>query len=104
MIQGISQNIEKLQTKTTQTENGTSTSVSGNEGRYIVAGGAASAANKMTEFFLRHASNLLPTININSSQKLYVVIQDTVDLPSWYFKPNKKRGKNDFAYLSRLID
>ena len=104
MLQGISQNIEKLHTKTTQTDNGSSTSISGNEGRYIVAGGAAGAANKMTDFFLRHASNLLPTINIHSSQKLYVVIQDSVDLPSWFFTRNKKKGENDFAYISRLID
>ena len=104
MLQGISQNIEKLHTKTTQTESGSSTSISGNEGRYIVAGGAAGAANKMTEFFLRHANNLMPTININSSQKLYVVVQDSVALPSWYFKRNTKKGENDFDYISNLID
>lgn len=104
MIEGIGRNIERLQTKTTQTESGSSTSVTGNEGRYIVAGGAASAANKMTQFFLRHAENLLPTINIHSSQKIYVVIQDSVDLPSWYFKRTKKKGNDGFAYLSRLID
>ena len=108
MIKGISGNIQKLQTQQTSTSSlggsSTTSNIVGDETRYMAAGGASEAANTITKYFLDHVSGFMPTINVHSSQKLYVIVQESVELPAWYFKKNKKGTDNDFLYVTRLLD
>jgi hypothetical protein len=85
---------------------GTSSIVSGSQMAYLGAGGASNAASQVTQWYLRQAQNLLPTINVGSGQDVWVVMQDTVRLPNDYFRKNSKGGNDEgvYSYFTRLGD
>ncbi len=68
------------------------------------AGGASNAASQVTQWYLKHAQSLTPPIAIGSGQDVWIVIQDTVALPRWYFKKGKETNNDGFSYLSRFLD
>lgn len=107
VVQGIGNAIQQAQT-TTQTNalGGSSSIVTGSQAKYLAAGGASNAASLVTNWYLKHAQNLLPTINVGSGQDVWIILQDTVDLPNWYFKRPKHSSQNSssYSYLSRLTD
>ncbi|POB14808.1 TraB/VirB10 family protein [Halobacteriovorax sp. DA5] len=107
VVQGIGNAIQQAQT-TTQTNalGGSSSIVTGSQAKYLAAGGASNAASLVTNWYLKHAQNLLPTINVGSGQDVWIILQDTVDLPNWYFKRPKGLSQNSgsYFYLSRLTD
>lgn len=107
VVEGIGSAIQQAQT-TTQTNGlgGSSTVVNGDKAKYMAAGGASNAASLVTNWYLKHAQNLLPTINIGSGQDVWIVLQDTIDLPNWYFKKKNRPKKNpgSYSYMSRLTD
>lgn len=107
IVQGIGNAIQQAQT-TTQTNalGGSSSIVTGSQAKYLAAGGASNAASLVTNWYLKHAQNLLPTINVGSGQDVWIILQDTVDLPNWYFKRPKNLSQNSssYSYLARLID
>lgn len=105
VVEGVGKALQQAQT--TQSMNplgGTSTAVSGSQLAYLGAGGAANAAGVVTQWYLRQAQNLLPTINIGSGQDVWIVMQETVRLPHDYFRKNSKGGSNEgvYSYFSRL--
>ena len=104
IVSGISGAIGQAQT-TSQTNGlgGTSTSLTGDQGKYIAANGASNAATMVTQWYLKQAQGLLPTINVGSGQDIWVVVQDSVELPNWYFK-KQENGSKEFNFLSRLTD
>lgn len=105
VVEGVGKAISQAQMSTSTSESGaSSSSITGNQGKYIAAGGASNAASMVTTWYLKQAQNLLPTINIGSGQDLWIVLQDMVHLPSWYFRKNNKEKHNGYSYLSRLIE
>jgi hypothetical protein len=103
IVSGISGAIGQAQT-TSQTNGfgGASTSLTGDQGKYIAASGASSAASMVTQWYLKQAQGLLPTINVGSGQDIWVVVQDSVELPNWYFK-KQETGSKDFNFLSNVM-
>lgn len=104
IVQGIGSAIQQAQTSTqTNALGGASSIVTGDQAKYMAAGGVSNAASLVTNWYLQHAQNLLPTINIGSGQDVWIILQDTVDLPNWYFARAKTpQAMGSFSYLSRL--
>jgi hypothetical protein len=105
VVEGVGKAIQQAQT--TQSMNplgGTSSIVTGSSMAYLGAGGASNAAGMVTQWYLQQAQKLLPTINIGSGQDVWVVMQETVRLPTDYFRKNLKGGSNEgvFTYFSRI--
>ncbi len=107
IVEGIGKAIQQAQTTSQTTPLGGSQSVmTGNGAEYLAAGGASSAASQVTQWYLRQATNLLPTINIGSGAEVWIVMTDTVKLPTDYFRQNTKgaQGESVYSYLSRVLD
>lgn len=104
IVQGIGSAIQQAQTQTQANALGGANSiVTGDQAKYMAAGGVSNAASLVTNWYLQHAQNLLPTINIGSGQDVWIVLQNTVDLPNWYFARAKStQAVGSFSYLSRL--
>ena len=112
IVSGVGNAIKQAQT-TTQTNafsggSGSSSVITGSQAKYMAAGGASSAASLVTNWYLRHAQKLLPTINVGSGQDVWIVLQNTVDLPNWYFRKQKRKGRGkgspSYSFLTRLTD
>ena len=107
VVEGVGKAIQQAQT-TNQTNavGGTSSMITGSQAKYMAAGGVSNAAGLVTQWYLKHAQNLLPTINIGSGQDVWVVMQNSVDLPNWYFKKVKAKGgsKGHYSYMSGLLN
>jgi len=106
VVQGIGSAIQQAQTSTqTNALGGSSSVISGDQAKYMAAGGVGNAASLVTNWYLQHAQNLLPTINIGSGQDVWIIVQDTVELPNWYFsRPKGSESFGSFSYLSRLTE
>jgi len=106
IVQGIGSAIQQAQTQTQANAlGGASSIVTGDQAKYMAAGGVSNAASLVTNWYLQHAQNLLPTINIGSGQDVWIILQDTVDLPNWYFARAKNtQAVGSFSYLSRLTE
>ncbi len=107
VVEGVGKGIQQAQT--TQSMNplgGTSSIVSGSQMAYLGAGGASNAASQVTQWYLKQAQNLLPTINVGSGQDVWIVMQETVRLPNDYFRKNSKGGSDEgvYSYFTRLGD
>lgn len=107
VVEGVGKGIQQAQT--TQSMNplgGTSSIVTGSQMAYLGAGGAATAAGQVTQWYLRQAQNLLPTINVGSGQDVWVVMQETVRLPNDYFRKNSKGATDEgvYSYFTRLSE
>ena len=107
VVQGIGSAIQQLQTNTqTNSLGGTSTSITGSQASFIAAGGASSAAGKITDWYLKNAEGLKPQISVESGKDLFVIVKDTVGLPNWYFKRpklTKKLKNSSFSFLSQIL-
>ncbi|MGE4234138.1 MAG: TraB/VirB10 family protein [Bacteriovoracia bacterium] len=106
VVEGIGKAVQLAQTTQSTTPlGGQQSMVTGDQAKYIGAGGAANAATMVTQWYLHQAQNLLPTINIGSGQDVWVVMKDTVKLPNDYFqKPTKGGSENVYTYFSRIAD
>ena len=106
IVQGIGNAIQQAQTSTqTNALGGSNSIVTGDQAKYMAAGGVGNAASLVTNWYLQHAQNLLPTIHIGSGQDVWIILQDTVDLPNWYFEKAKNpQAVGSYSYLSRLVD
>ncbi len=107
IVEGVSKAIQQAQT--TQSMNplgGSSSVVTGDQLKYIGAGGAANAASLVTQWYLKQAENLLPTINVGSGQNVWVVMQDSVKLPTEYFRKNVEGGSSEsvYSYFTRVSE
>lgn len=107
IVEGVGKAIQQAQTTSQMTPLGGSQSLlTGNQLEYMGAGGAANAAGLVTQWYLKQAQNLLPTINVGSGQDIWIVMQDTVKLPNDYFRRNTKGDSNEsvYTYFSRIVD
>lgn len=107
IVEGVGKAIQQAQTTQNITPMGGAQSVvTGNGAEYLAAGGASNAAAIVTQWYLKQAQNLLPTINVGSGQDVWVIMQDTVKLPNDYFRKNIKGGQNEgvYSYFSRVLN
>ena len=111
VVKGVSRSLQQAQTTTQTHASGvTSSLISGDQGKYLAAGGIGGAASQVTQWYLQHAQNLLPTIHVGSGRDVWLIMQDTVDLPNWYFRKemqSKEMGGEkgrSFLYLSRFLE
>ncbi len=106
IVQGIGKAVQTAQTTSQTTPLGGSQSiVTGDQAKYIAAGGASEAASQVTQWYLKQAENLLPTINVGSGQNVWVVMQDSVDLPKDYFTQTIGGNLSDsiYSHFTRLL-
>lgn len=107
VVEGVGKSIQQAQTtQSTNPLGGNTSIVTGSGAAYLGAGGAANAAGMVTQWYLRQAQNLLPTINVGSGQDVWIVMQETVKLPNDYFRKISKGGTGEasYTYLSRIGD
>lgn len=106
IVEGVGKAIQQAQTtQQTNALGGSQSVVTGDQASYMAAGGASHAASLVTQWYLKQAQNLLPTINIGSGRDVWIVMQDAVKLPHSYFtKPTVSGDVSNFSYLSRLSD
>ncbi|MGK5083722.1 TrbI/VirB10 family protein [Bdellovibrionota bacterium FG-1] len=108
VVSGIGKAIQQAQTTQQTTPLGGSQSVlTGDQAKYIGAGGASEAATMVTQWYLKQAQNLLPTINVGSGQDVWIVMQDQVDLPRDYFAQNESGGAihaSVYSHFTKLVD
>lgn len=87
VVEGVSKAVQQAQTtQQTNALGGSQSLLTGDQMKYIGAGGAAEAANTVASWYLHQAQNLLPTINVGSGRDVWVIMQDSVSLPENYFK------------------
>jgi hypothetical protein len=105
IVEGVGKAVQQGQvTSTTNALGGNSSILSGSQAKHMYAGGATNAASRITNFYLKHAESLLPTINIGSGRQVFIILQEKVNMPNWFFRKVKKKEKNAFSYLSRVLD
>lgn len=107
VVAGIGRAIQQAQTTQQTTPLGGSQSVvTGSQAQFIGAGGAATAAEMVAQWYLRQAQNLLPTINVGSGQDVWVVLQEQVHLPQSYFHSLTKGEEDEsmFTYFTNLLN
>ena len=108
VVEGIGKAIQDAQVShETNAFGGKESSVTGNREKYIAAGGASNAAGMVAEWYLKQAQNLLPTINIGSGRDMWIVMHETVGLPSSFFKRIQNGGKEsekNYSFVSRILD
>lgn len=108
IVSGIGKAIQQAQTTSQTTPLGGSQSViTGDQAKYIGAGGASEAATMVTQWYLKQAQNLLPTINVGSGQDVWVIMQDQVDLPKDYFTQNSggsQHAESIYSHFTRIVD
>lgn len=105
VVEGVGKAIQQAQTsQQTNAVGGTQSMITGSQGQYIAAGGASNAASLVTQFYLKRAQSLLPTINVGSGREVWIVMQDKVELPNWFFRKTNKGEEHDFTYVSRIMD
>lgn len=105
VVSGIGKAIQQAQTTSQVTPLGGSQSVlTGDQTKFIGAGGASEAATMVTQWYLKQAQNLLPTINVGSGQNVWVIMQDQVDLPKEYFNSKGAPNESIYSYFTRVVD
>ncbi len=106
IVSGIGKAIQQAQTTQQTTPlGGAQAVITGDQAKYIGAGGASEAASQVTQWYLKQAQNLLPTINVGSGQEVWIVMQDQVDLPKDYFNQNSSGGISNasiYSYFTRI--
>jgi hypothetical protein len=72
----------------------------------LVQNGAQGAASKVSDWYLKQVTSLMPTLSVNSGQDVWIVMQEKVLLPNDFFRKNQRRNSNEkvFSYLTRIID
>jgi conjugal transfer pilus assembly protein TraB len=107
VVEGVGKAIQGAQT-TQQVSplGGTSTVLTGDQGKYLAAGGASDAGAMVAQWYLKEAQGLLPTINVNSGRDVWLVMQESVSLPSSYFKRVETGGetRDSYSYVTRLLE
>jgi hypothetical protein len=108
IVAGIGKAIQQAQTTSQITPlGGSQTVLTGDQGKFIAAGGASDAASMVTQWYLKQAQNLLPTINVGSGQNVWVIMQDQVELPKDYFTQNGIGGSKNasvYSYFTNILD
>ncbi len=106
VVDGVGKAVQAAQTTQTQNPLGGSSSVlTGDTGKYVIAGGASNAAGMVAQWYLQQAQNLAPTVAIGSGRDVWIVMKDKVSLPEEFFKKERKAGDEGiYSYFTKLLD
>lgn len=98
IVKGVSESIKLAQTTQIRTPlGGKDQVINGNSSKYIAAGGASEASNMVAQWYLEHAKNLLPTLEVGSGRDVWLVLSKSFKIPMKFYKEfNIKKGaKNE---------
>lgn len=106
IVQGVGQAVQAAQTQQNVNPLGGSSSVlTGDSTKYMVAGGAANAAGMVAQWYLQQAQSLSPTVEVGSGRDVWIVMKDKVSLPEEFFKKERKDGDEGiYSYFTRILD
>lgn len=106
VVDGVGKAVQAAQTtQSTNALGGSSSVLTGDTGKYVLAGGASNAAGMVAQWYLQQAQNLAPTVQIGSGRDVWIVLNDKVSLPEEYFKKERKGGNEGiYSYLTRVLD
>ena len=106
VVDGVGKAVQAAQTSQSVNALGGSQSVmTGDSGKYVVAGGAANAAGMVAQWYLQQAQSLAPTVAVNSGRDVWIVMKDKVTLPFEFFKKEGKPNEEGiYSYLTRVVD
>ncbi len=105
VVEGVGKAIQSAQTTSSTNSNGGSQSIiTGDQAKYIGAGGIGNAAGQVTQWYLKQAQSLLPTINVGSGRDVWIVMADKVELPKEYFKKSRSvRDESVYSYFTNIL-
>ncbi|MGK5086905.1 TraB/VirB10 family protein [Bdellovibrionota bacterium FG-2] len=93
IVEGVGKAVQQAQTsQQTNALGAAQTMVTGDQAKYLAAGGASGAASLVAQWYLKQAEHLLPTINVGSGRDVWVVMKDSVRLPTDYFRNGDTLG------------
>ena len=107
VVDGVGKAVQQAQTTQQATPlGGSQTVLTGNQGKFIAAGGASDAGSAVAQWYLKQAENLLPTINVGSGQDVWIVMNETVALPHEYFKKVSlgESHEKDYSLVNNLFE
>ncbi|MGE0631477.1 MAG: TrbI/VirB10 family protein [Pseudobdellovibrionaceae bacterium] len=106
IVQGVGQAVQAAQTQQNVNPLGGSSSVmTGDSSKYMVAGGAANAAGMVAQWYLQQAQSLSPTVEVGSGRDVWIVMKDKVSLPEEFFKKERMDGNEGiYSYFTRILD
>ncbi len=106
IVDGVGKAVQAAQTtQSTNAFGGSSSVLTGDAGKYAVAGGASNAAGMVAQWYLQQAQNLAPTVAIGSGRDVWIVMKDKVNLPEEFFKRERTVGDEGiYSYFTRLLD
>lgn len=107
VVEGVGKAIQLGEsTQMTNAVGGAQSVITGDQGRFITGGAAATAASRVADWYLRQAENLLPSITVGSGKSVWIAVKDKVDVPTKYFEPEilQQRGGHgsEKPYLSYI--
>lgn len=106
IVQGVGQAVQAAQTQQSVNPLGGSSSVlTGDSTKYMVAGGASNAAGMVAQWYLQQAQSLSPTVEVGSGRDVWIVMKDKVSLPEEFFKKERTDGDEGiYSYFTRILD
>lgn len=106
IVQGVGQAVQAAQTSQSVNPLGGSSSVlTGDSTKYMVAGGAANAAGMVAQWYLQQAQSLSPTVEVGSGRDVWIVMKDKVSLPEEFFKKERTESNEGiYSYFTRILD
>lgn len=106
IVQGVGQAVQAAQTSQSVNPLGGSSSVlTGDSTKYMVAGGAANAAGMVAQWYLQQAQSLSPTVEVGSGRDVWIVMKDKVSLPEEFFKKERTDSNEGiYSYFTRILD
>ena len=106
VVDGVGKAVQASQTtQSTNPLGGGSSMMTGDAGKYAVAGGASNAAGMVAQWYLQQAQNLAPTVAIGSGRDVWIVMKDKVNLPEEFFKKERKNGDEGiYSYFTRVLE
>jgi conjugal transfer pilus assembly protein TraB len=105
VVDGVGKAVQAAQT--TQSVNplgGSSSVLTGDSAKYMVAGGASNAAGMVAQWYLQQAQALAPTVAVGSGRDVWIVMKDKVNLPEEFFKKEGKSNEGIYSYFTRVLD
>ena len=106
IVEGVGRSIQQAQVQQQQNALGQNTQlITGDQSKFIAAGGVSNAASLVTQWYLKQAQSLLPYIEIGSGIDTWLVMTKTVSLPNDYFRELKrnKRNEKEFNYYTNIL-
>ena len=106
VVDGVGKAVQAAQTtQSTNPLGGGSSMMTGDAGKYAMAGGASNAAGMVAQWYLQQAQSLAPTVAIGSGRDVWIVIKDKVSLPEEFFKKERKNGDEGiYSYFTRVLE